>query len=211
MTMKLQLPPNFDLHVAEHHVKTAKNIAEKLFVLAEADATVEKDVAIYEVNKEEYKDDFEELEAEMDLQDYLESLEEDLVNVGGLCVVYLDLELRNILIFVLRRYSTWKGKRTGLPDIGKAYKEVFGIEFAKAPDNYYEGVQELCLARNCIIHTRSVADNKYLREIITPKLLGVGNTITIDRVKFDHCIQVFSDFLSFVFHGVAVKKGFELR
>ena len=99
-------------------------------------------------------------------------------------------------------------------DLKRQYQHVFRIDFEKAPI-VWDNVIELHEARNCILHSESVADERYRRNVKNPRLLrgneigviGGEDRIVTGRKNFDHCVRVFSQFASFVIKGVAERKG----
>ncbi len=213
--MRIRLPPDFWLTRAENRTRTAETISRKLFGLAEAESQVEK--GFVEKQKEKVLGQFgtgdDELdqqlnETRMDLECDLEDIEEDRNEVGRLCLVYMDYELRSILRFLLQHYANVGRPPGGLSDLAAEYERCFDIRFNDAPLDY-EDVQELCLARNDIVHEDSKAGKRYLSTISSPKLLGTTKEILIGRQAFEHCSRVFSQFLKFVISDLAVKKGFK--
>ncbi len=144
------------------------------------------------------------MELEADLQVELEDLEEVVDEVGAVCVVLMDREIRKILSSLLESFGGLKVS-DNLYELKPRYLDQFGINLEKVPIPW-DNVVELHEARNCILHNDSIADDKFKKKVKSPILLE-GKRIDCGRKNFDHCVRVFSEFTSFVIKSVEESKG----
>lgn len=210
--MRFQLAPDFWIEMAEKRMRRTVSISRELFALSEVDSQVEKAFVKEWKDKVEARigagdEDSELFEQLADLDAEFLDIERDRNEVGRLCLVYMEKELRAILRHLLQRYDKTE-VQDNLWTVKRKYLQKFGIRFEKAPIPW-QHVIELHLARNCILHNDSRPNEDYIKHK-DAKLL-VDKEIVVDREGFEHCTRVFLQFLGFVVNSVAVKRGLRKR
>jgi len=228
MDIKILGVVDMRLEKARWRAHSTDSLVKKLFAVAKSDADVEMQVLREQTEQQIKKveesvnvlheslvDDLTELKEQAntfcaDIKSYLEEelaeIEGAVGQVGSLCVVLLDRDIKKILCSLLSRVG---GVEAGdkFYQLTSQFQDEFGINFEDAPIPW-EHVVELHEARNCILHNDSVADGKFRKNVKNPILLD-GNRIDCGRKNFDHCTRVFSEFTSYVIKSVAEAKGLE--
>lgn len=228
------LPPGFlpvDARIwrARRQVEFTESLVKQMFDFAKWEADQEKEHAREQMEKaiQEAYDALEQLrelgphtqgdldrlesnieadamDREDELKEELAEIEETVNEVGRLCVVLMDRALREVLGSFVRKAA--EPRRTdSLEELKQEFKQQFDIDFESSPVPW-ERVVELREARNCILHTDSVVDDRFRKKVRNPVLLQ-GNKIVVGRENFQHCVRVFSEFTQFVIKSVEEAKA----
>jgi hypothetical protein len=223
---------------ARVRARSTESLVKKLFGLAKSEADVEKQLmreATKKVIEEAYRaldtlrgfgpyvqeilpkleSDVEayEMDLNSELEEELQETDDVVGEVGRICIVLMDREIRQILRFLL--VSVGKVEASDkLHELKAQYQNELSIDVEAAPvpwgnsDGSGLSVVEIHEARNCIVHSDSVIDEKFREKVRYPVLAG-GNKIVVDREKLDDCVRVFSEFTSFVIESVDEAKRLE--